>query len=46
MDMDGVLGDKFSQERGGYKIMSKRGPKGEFPMYINSIPLSKIIVDV
>jgi hypothetical protein len=37
---DGVMGDKFPQERG----RSKRGSKGEIFMGINPNPLSKIII--
>jgi hypothetical protein len=37
MDTDGVMGDKFPQERGG-------GSKGELFMCINPNPLSKIII--
>jgi hypothetical protein len=35
-DTNGVMGDKFTQERVGVK--------GELPMPINPMPLSKIII--
>jgi hypothetical protein len=42
MDIHGVMGDKFPQERG----RSKRGSKGELFMSINPNPLPKIIIGV
>jgi hypothetical protein len=42
--MDKVWGLINPQERGGSRIMTKRGSKGELPMYINSTHFPKLVI--